>query len=117
MTTDFIDLHCSHCDYCIFECGKPTYCGEINDEGCICEPLESITHCRLNYPPIKHVPKFKVNSRFDSRIGIYKILAIENDKYVIQREGSCEFSINGKYPIEKRDTDEIDIMYDIEDII
>lgn len=116
MTSDFIEIRCRYCDYCIFECGYPTYCGEIDDEGCVSDPLKSLTHCRLNYPPIKHVPKFQVGWRLECSSGTYEILAIEDDKYVMQKEG-----VYGKfgepYPIEKHDTDEIDGVYGMEDIL
>lgn len=116
MTSDFIEIRCRHCDYCIFECGYPTYCGEIDDEGCVSDPLKSLTHCRLNFPPIKHIPKFQVGWRLECSSGTYEILAIEDDKYVMQKEG-----VYGKfgepYPIEKHDTDEIDGVYGMDDVL
>ena len=112
MTYEFIEAHCVHCDYCIYEDHNPRYCGEIDEGGCRSDDLKRMSVCREGHAPIPHVPKYKTGDRLETSSGIYKILGIEGDNYIMKHEGT-QGRFDETYPLEKRDTETIDLLWEL----
>lgn len=106
MTFDFVNEHCTHCDYCIYSNGNPWGCGEINDNGCVSMEFKRVSRCKLGYTPIAHKPKYKVGDSIDTTpIGrIIEVVKGLNGYYVIQPKDS-----QNKY---KCDFEDIDYTYE-----
>lgn len=112
MTYEFIEAHCVGCDYCIYSDGNPSFCGEIDEGGCVSTELKRVVVCREGHAPIPHIPRYKAGDRLETSCGIYKILGIEEDRYVMQREGVFG-RFDEPYPVERQDTEEIDYCYEL----
>lgn len=107
MTGEFINKHCQFCDRCIFECNGgdqvPKYCGEIDEGGCICDPIKEVQTCYYGYEPIHHIPRFKVGDVIKYEWGeeISTIIAVNDDEYTLQKHG-MRFSIHSSASTQKK---------------
>lgn len=114
MTIEFIEKHCVKCDYCIYENGRAAFCGEIDDGGCVSIPLKEVKRCIEGHDPIPHIAKFKACDRLDCGFGVMRILSVEGDRYVTQREGKMG-RFGEPWPVKVLDTEEVDLMYELVD--
>jgi hypothetical protein len=118
MTGEFINKHCQFCDRCIFEGNGgdqvPKYCGEIDEGGCICDPIKEVQTCYYGYDPIPHVPRFKVGDVIKYEWGeeISTVIAINNDEYTLQKHGTFG-RFNETYPQYNESTEQIDELFEL----
>ena len=116
MTHEFIQAHCVNCDYCIYSDGLPWGCGEIDEYGGRGTDLRSIKHCRLNYDPIPHTPRFKAGDRLDASPNPIRILDVVpgiEGFYLTQMEGTFGRFNEIQYPIKQIDLEDIDYYYEL----
>lgn len=112
MTREFIEAHCVNCDYCIWEDKVPSFCGEIDEGGCRSTELKLVSRCREGHEPIPHIPKYNVGDRIYYSPFVCKIIGIDGEKYILQRE--CSFGkFNEPWPTEKWDIEETDECYEL----
>lgn len=116
MTQEFITAHCVSCDYCIYSDGQPWGCGEIDEYGCRSTDLKSLKHCRFNYEPIPHAPRFNAGDRLEASPSPIRILDVVpgiNGFYLTQMEGTYGRFNEIHYPIKRMDLEEIDYNYEL----
>ena len=109
MTQEFISAHCIDCNYCIYSDGMPWGCGIIDEYGCCSTDLHHLQHCRFNYKPIPHTPRFKAGDRLEaspSPIRILKVITGVNGYYITQKEGNPN-------NIQQIDLEEIDYNFEL----
>lgn len=114
MTGEFIQKYCQFCDRCIYEDDTPLYCGEIDDEGCISDPIKHVQCCYYEHQPIPHIPKFKVGDVISYMHGddLCTVMEVNDDTYVLQKHGTTG-RFNEPYPIRYDNIEEIDEFYEL----
>lgn len=114
MTGEFIQKYCQFCDRCIYEDDNPLYCGEIDDEGCISDPIKHVQCCYYGHQPIPHIPKFQVGDVISYIHGndVCTVMEVNVDTYALQKHGTTG-RFNEPYPIRYDNIEEIDELYEL----
>ena len=114
MTGEFIQKYCQFCDRCIYEDDTPLYCGEIDDEGCISDPIKHVQCCYYEHQPIPHIPRFKVGDVIKYEWGeeISTVIAVNDDEYTLQKHGTFG-RFNEPYPPYNESTEQIDELFEL----